>query len=108
MKIIAFGDAALMDGFALLGIQIQEDQSAAVIEATLQKLSRSRERALVFVQQDLMTAAIPMIAQLRRQGGSILICELPSLRAADQYRPAVEKLISRVLGSALTEPGSGH
>lgn len=108
MKIIAFGDAALMDGFALLGIQIQEDQSAAAIEATLQQLSRGRERALVFVQQDRMTAAIPMIAQLRRQGGSILICELPSLQAADQYRPAVEKLIARVLGPALTEPGSGH
>ena len=108
MKIIAFGDAALMDGFALLGIEIQEDQSAAAIDATLQKLSRSRERALVFVQQDLMTAAIPMIAQLRRQGGTILICELPSLQAADQYRPAVEKLISRVLGPALTEPASDH
>lgn len=108
MKIIAFGDAALMDGFALLGIQVQEDQSAAAIEATLRELSRSRERALVFVQQDLMTDAIPMIAQLRRQGGTILICELPALQAADQYRPAVEKLISRVLGPALTESGSGN
>jgi vacuolar-type H+-ATPase subunit F/Vma7 len=108
VKIIAFGDAALMDGFALLGIQLQQDQSAAAIEATLQKLARNRERALVFMQQDLMSDAIPMLAQLRRQGGSILICELPSLSAADHYRPAVEKLISRVLGPALTEPGSGH
>jgi vacuolar-type H+-ATPase subunit F/Vma7 len=108
MKIIGFGDAALMDGFALMGIQIHANQSAAAIEKTLSELSRNKERALVFMQQNLMTEAIPMIAQLRNQGGSILICELPSLHAADQYQPAVEKLISRVLGPALTEPESGN
>jgi vacuolar-type H+-ATPase subunit F/Vma7 len=103
MEILAFGDAELMDGFALLGIETHANRSAREIDAVLEQLSKSRERALVFVQQDLMTADIPMIAQLRSRGGAILICEVPALGAAERYRPQVEELISRVLGPALTE-----
>ena len=101
MKIIAIGNAALMDGFALLGIQTYADASAEQINVILAELERSRERALVYLQQDLMTADIPMIRQLRIQGGSILICEIPGLQAADDYQPEVEKLIGRVLGSSI-------
>lgn len=107
MKILAFGDAALMDGFALLGIETFPDQDAQAIDTMLEQLSQDRERALVFMQQDLLTADIPMIDQLRSRGGSILICEVPALDSAEHYRPQVEQLISRVLGPALTEVGSG-
>jgi len=50
-----------------------------------------------------MHAEIPMLQQLRQQGGSILICEIPELHRAEQYQPAVEKLISRVLGASVLE-----
>jgi vacuolar-type H+-ATPase subunit F/Vma7 len=93
MKIVAIGNSALMDGFALLGIETCADASADEINALLSELSRSRERALVYLQQDLMNADIPMIKQLRVQGGSILICEIPDLHTADDYQPEVEKLI---------------
>jgi vacuolar-type H+-ATPase subunit F/Vma7 len=108
MKIIAMGSAALMDGFALLGIETHVDASADSIEALLSGLARGRERALVFIQQDLMDADIPMIRQLRMQGGSILICEIPRLQAADDYRPEVDKLIARVLGSSVLEKQLGQ
>jgi len=108
MKIIAIGDPALMDGFALLGIETYADQSADQTNAMLTELARSRERALIFIQQDLMSADIPMIQHLRMQGGSILICEIPNLPAADDYQPAVEKLIGRVLGTAVLEKKVGE
>jgi vacuolar-type H+-ATPase subunit F/Vma7 len=108
MKIIAMGSAALMDGFALLGIETHADATADEIDALLTRLSRARERALVFIQQDLMSADIPMVRQLRIQGGSILICEIPSLQAAGQYRPAVDQLITRVLGSTVLEKPLGE
>jgi len=107
MRILAFGDAALMDGFALLGIETHAQQVAQAIDALLAQLARDHERALVFMQQDLITEAIPMLAQLRSRGGSILICEIPALQAADGYRPQVEQLIARVFGSARTEPAGG-
>ncbi|MCP4389862.1 MAG: hypothetical protein GY802_16325 [Gammaproteobacteria bacterium] len=108
MKIIAIGNSALMDGFALLGIQTYADASADEINAVLTELSRNRERALVYLQQDLMSAGIPMIEQLRIQGGSILLCEIPDLHTADEYQPAVEKLIGRVLGSSVLERPLEH
>lgn len=108
MKIIAVGDSALMDGFALLGIKTYADQSADAINAVLTELVRSRERALVFFQQDSMNTKIPMIQQLRNQGGSILICEIPNLHTADDYTPEVEKLIARVLGSSVLERKLGE
>ncbi len=108
MKIIAIGNSALMDGFALLGIQTYADAGADVINAVLSELVRNRERALVYLQQDLMSADIPMIQQLRIQGGSILICEIPDLHTADDYQPEVEKLIGRVLGSSVLERQVEH
>ena len=108
MKIIAIGDPALMDGFALLGIQTYADENPDQIDAMLTELVRRRERALIFIQQHLMSADIPMIPQLRMQGGSILICEIPNLAAADDYQPAVEKLIGRVLGSSVLEKKVGE
>ena len=108
MKIIAIGNSALMDGFALLGIETYADASADEINAVLTDLVHQRERALVYLQQDLMSAEIPMIQQLRVQGGSILICEIPDLHTADDYQPEVEKLIGRVLGSSILEARVEH
>jgi len=108
MKIIAIGDSALMDGFALLGIQIHADESAQQINAMLTELARSNERALVFIQQDLMRADIPLLQQLRMLGGSILVCEIPSLSAAADYQPAVKALIGRVLGTSVLEKKIGE
>jgi vacuolar-type H+-ATPase subunit F/Vma7 len=108
MKIIAIGNAALMDGFALLGIKTYADASAEEINAVLTELVRNRERALVYLQQNLMSADIPMVQQLRTRGGSILICEIPDLHTAEDYQPEVEKLIGRVLGSSVLERQIGN
>lgn len=108
MKIIAIGNAALMDGFALLGIKTHADASAEAINAVLTELVQNRERALVYLQQNLMSAEIPMVQQLRTRGGLILICEIPDLHAADDYQPEVEKLIGRVLGSSVLERQVGN
>ena len=108
MKIIAIGNAALMDGFALLGIKTYADASAEEINAVLTELMRKRERALVYLQQNLMSADIPMVQQLRTRGGLILICEIPDLHTPEDYQPEVEKLIGRVLGSSVLERQIGN
>lgn len=108
MRIIALGSAALMDGFALLGIETHADLDADAIDALLTRLVRQRERALIYVQQDLISAEIPMIRQLRLQGGSILLCEIPNLHAVDDYQPEVEQLIGRVLGASMRETQLDH
>lgn len=103
MKMIAIGGAALMDGFALLGIKTYADETAETINNVLSELHRNRDRVLVFIQQNLFDADIPMIQQLRNRGGLILICEVPDLQAAKDYQPRVELLIRRVLGSSVLD-----
>ena len=55
-----------------------------------------------------MQADIPIIARLRSQGGNILLCEIPNLRNVDKYRPQVETLIGRVLGTSVLERQLGN
>ena len=108
MKILAMGNSALMDGFSLLGITTYADEPGETINAVLSELERSQQRALVFMQQDLIYADIPMVKQIRQSGGSILICEIPNLQEADDYQPAVEKLIAQVLGASALEKANGN
>ena len=108
MRIIAIGEAELMDGFALLGIETHAALTDDAIEALLTDLVRSRERALVYIQQDLIREEIPILQRLRLEGGSILVCEIPELHGAREYQPEVEKLIGRVLGSSMREQPIGH
>ena len=103
MKIIAIGSSALMHGFALLGIETHADQDAQQINQCLLDLYRNRQRALVFIQQDLLQQDIPMMHRLRDRGGNILICVIPTLQQVDDYQPEVEKLITRVLGASVLE-----
>lgn len=103
MKILAMGNSALMDGFSLLGIKTYVDESPENLNEILSELQHSQQRALVYMQQNLMNAEIPMLKEIRQSGGSILICEIPNLQEADDYQPAVEQLIRRVLGSSALE-----
>lgn len=108
MKIIAMGSAALMDGFSLLGIKTYADESTEVINQVLTDLKREHERALIFIQQDLMQADIPMVNRLRNRGGTILLCEIPLLHEAENFQPEVENLVSRVMGGSILESQDGH
>ncbi len=92
-----------MDGFSILGIKTYVDQSPEEINQILSELKRNQQRALIYMQQNLINADIPMVKQLRERGGSILICEIPNLKEANTYQPAVEKLIKRVLGASVLE-----
>lgn len=99
MRLLAIGNQALMDGFALLGIETHADISISEIDKILTGLLRKKERALVYLQQNLAQADLPVLHRLRNEGGRILISEIPDIRSANNYNAPVDRLISRVLGS---------
>ena len=98
MRTLAIGSQALMDGFALLGIETYPDIDIETLQQLLTGLVRSRERALIYLQSDLANADLPVLQGLRREGGNILISDVPDILSADQYQAPVEQLIGRVLG----------
>ena len=94
-----------MDGFALLGIETHADVSMQDLDSLLNDLYRSKQRALVYLQQDLADCDLPILHLLRSEGGNILISVVPDLLSADDYHAPVDKLISRVLGQNIAAGG---
>lgn len=108
MRMLAFGSRTLMDGFALLGIETFADVDAEEVGRILTSLYRSKEKALVFLQQDLARQDISILVEIREEGGEILISEIPDILSADAYEAPVDHLIHRVLGSNVDmEAGNG-
>lgn len=103
MRIIAAGSQPLMDGFSLLGVETHADINSEQLERLLSEVIQRRERTLIYLQQDLAQADIPMLQQIRKEGGSVLISELPHLHQPENRAATIDTLISRVMGAAAVE-----
>lgn len=104
MRIIAMGGEALTEGFTLLGFETYANATPDDVENTLTELLGHKEKALVFLEHGLARAGSPALNRVRREGGRIVVTEVPPLHAPSDYQPPVEKLVLRVLGpSALKE-----
>lgn len=104
MKNIAMGSAALTRGFALLGFETYPDATPELVEKVLEGLVDRREKALVLLEHQLARSHGPVLAQVRSEGGRIVVGEVPPLATPADYHPPVEDLVRRILGpSALEE-----
>ena len=104
MRLIAVGGAALVQGFALLGAETYEDATGEDLERVLADVLRGRDQALIFGERGLVARGGRNLDRVRREGGRIIVSEIPPLDAPESYRPPVEALVTRVLGpSALEE-----
>lgn len=102
MRLIAMGSAPLVEGFALLGFETHPAADEEAVERVLRELQREGERAVIFLESGLASDG-PLLEQVRREGGSILVTEIPALGAPDTYRSPVEDLVLKVLGPAALE-----
>lgn len=103
MRILAIGSQALMDGFALLGIETHTDISIDALEHLLNNIVRQQERTLIYLQQNLATADIPILQRLRQEGGQVLISIIPSLHEPDNRQAPIDALIAKVIGPSALE-----
>ena len=100
---IAMGEAALMQGFALAGFETWPDATAADAEAVIGEVLREGHKALIVLEPGLAREAGPALSQARREGGRIVVTEVPPLRAPQAYRPEVEGLVVSLLGAGALE-----
>jgi vacuolar-type H+-ATPase subunit F/Vma7 len=103
MRQLAIGNSVLMDGFALLGMETYADLDITEVEKILTQLLRNKESAIIFLQQNLFQADLPLLEQIRNEGGHILISEIPDILSANKYQAPVDHLIARVLGNSAVE-----
>lgn len=103
MRMIALGNRELMDGFALLGIETFIDPDHTELEKLLNEVLISGKRTLIYLQQDLLDLQLPVLDQIRSEGGNILISEVPSLHEPHNRQASIDALITRTIGASALE-----
>ncbi len=102
-RMIALGSAALMEGFALIGFETHADPSPDDIETLMHELMRSQQAALVVIEQSLARQPGRHLQHAQREGGRIVITEIPEIHLSGGYHSRVESLVQGILGSAALE-----
>jgi len=103
MRVIAMGGEALAEGFALLGFETYANASPQDVERVLADLIERQDKALVYLEHDLVRDGSPSLERVRNEGGSIIVAELPPLAAPEDYHMPVEELVLKVLGPGALE-----
>ena len=102
-RMLALGSAPLVEGFALIGFEAYPDASASQLERLLAELYHGNSTALVLVEHNLAQQGGEWFTRLRSEGGRIVISEVPPLNAPADYHPAVEDLVTDILGKQALE-----
>ena len=99
-RLIAMGSAALTTGFSLIGFETWPDATDEQLEQLLTELHQRGDTALVFLEPKLANCDCSILRDIQRQGGRIVVTEIPPLDAPGDYRPQVEDLVISVLGKS--------
>ena len=92
------GDAALATGFRLAGFEVYPDADIAKLDDMLDHLMTSRTPAFVVIDQQLAASGSQRLEQVRREGGRILVTQVPALTRPDQMHSAIDDHIRQLLG----------
>jgi vacuolar-type H+-ATPase subunit F/Vma7 len=102
-RMIALGSAALMEGFALIGFETHADPAPEAIEDLLQELLRNQQAALIVIEQSLARNPGRHLQRAQREGGRIVITEIPEIGMSGDYHSRVESLVQSLLGPGVLE-----
>ena len=94
-----FGNANLATGFRLAGFETFPDAGIEELEQSLEKLQLSRAHAFVVIDQQLAGADSQLLEQVRREGGCILLTQVPPLTHPEQMKSSVDDHIQQLLGA---------
>lgn len=102
-RMLFLGDAALTDGFQLIGFETWADPSPQQLEQVLQGLLNSRANAFVILDSRLAQQPSSLLQQIRSEGGRIIVTEVPPLNDPDNFHSEIDNRIQRLLGNALVD-----
>jgi len=105
-RLLCMGEAALTEGFRLIGFETFPDASEQALDRVLTELLRSRERAFIVLDASLAQCCSLRLRQVRSEGGRILVTEVPRLHEPERFRGTIDDQLRRLLGGAeLDEKG---
>ena len=96
-RLIAMGDEALMQGFALIGFETWPAASEQDLDRLLGELLDRNEQALVLLQSGLVRSDVANLRRVLGEGGRIVVAEIPPLEATEGFRSVVEEKLHTVM-----------
>ncbi|CAK0757580.1 conserved hypothetical protein [Gammaproteobacteria bacterium] len=104
-RLIVMGGAPLTEGFALIGFEVFPNATIDELDDVLNELLKQRQKALVLIEDYLALGnRSSILAQIRAEGGSIVVVEIPRINAPADYHPQIEAMVVSILGpNALEE-----
>jgi len=94
-----FGDANLATGFRLAGFEVFADAGITQLEQMLTQLRAARTSAFVVIDQHLAESDSRLLEEVRREGGRILLTQVPPLTHPEQMKSSVDDHIQQLLGA---------
>ena len=105
-RMLFFGDAALTDGFQLIGFETWADPAAEELEKVLEELLDSKRNAFIILDTRLSESSSPILERVRREGRRILITVVPPLNDPDGFRCNIDHHVNSLMRSGdLTDRG---
>jgi vacuolar-type H+-ATPase subunit F/Vma7 len=102
-RLLFFGEQALTEGFGLIGFETFPDATAEELDRVLTELVQTRSTALVLLDHRTARLDSRVLPRVRREGGRILVTEVPALRNPDDYHSDIDTQVSLLLGGSRLE-----
>ncbi|MCW8944504.1 MAG: ATPase [Sedimenticola sp.] len=100
-RMLFMGEAALTDGFKLIGFETWADPSQEMLEQQLSRLLRKREKAFIILGHKLAHCDSVLLKRIRSEGGHIVITQVPSLAEPDNFHCEIDDRLQQLLGGEL-------
>jgi vacuolar-type H+-ATPase subunit F/Vma7 len=95
---IFIGSPALTDGFRLIGFETLTDPDLRQLDHLLSELQRERQRSLLIIEQSVNQMGSKLLDQIRREGGRIVLSEVPSLHDPDTFQGELDEQLKKLTG----------
>ena len=93
------GDSSLATGFRLAGFEVYPDADVTRLEQILEQLRSTRASAFVVIDQQLAETDSHVLEEVRREGGRILLTQVPALTEPEEMKSSVDNKIRQLLGA---------
>jgi len=100
-RMIFMGEAALTQGFLLIGFEVWPDPSSKQLQTVLEELESTQVRAFLVIDQRLEAASCPALDRVRLEGGHILVTSVPGLNEPHRFHSSIDAQIQSLLGNSI-------
>lgn len=99
-RMLFLGDAALTDGFQLIGFETWADPSVKELDQVLAELVEKKTNAFVILDSKLAQQNSSMLRRVRAEGGRIIITEVPPLNEPGDMHSEIDSQARSLLGNS--------